>query len=234
MAADSNIVGYVTKTTAANKMDILGMSFQEIGGADLNVQDILLKGADPYGGDVLRVWNPLTEKYTYAFYFADTYADYDYDPDLGPGWADGDQIRLDFTIPAGQGFWLTTIGTVSATIAGEVLAKTDNQVSTLAGKMELFSNTFPVDANVQDVKFVSGADPYGGDVLRLWNPQAEKYTYAFYFADTYADYDYDPDLGSGWADGDQLRLDFTILAGQGFWLTTVNNTVVEFLAPAAL
>ena len=236
MAVDSNIVGYITKTTDANKMDILGMSFQEIGGADLNVQDILLEGADPYGGtDILRVWNPQTAKYTYAIYFNDTYADYDYDPDLGPGWADADQIRFDFTIPAGQGFWLTTSGNASATIAGEVLAKTDNKVSTDANKMDILSNTFPVDANVQDVKFVSGADPYGGtDILRVWNPQTAKYTYAIYFHDTYADYDYDPDLGAGWADADQIRLDFSILAGQGFWLTTTGNAVVEFVAPAAL
>ena len=233
MAVDSNIVGYVTKATAGNKMDILGMSFQEIGGADLNVQDILPGAGFSEGGDLLRVWNPATSTYMFAYYFSDTYADYDYDPDLGPGWADGDQLRVDFTIPAGQGFWLTTIGNASVTIAGEVLDKTDNKVSTLANKMDILSSTFPVDTDVQDITPVSGFSE-GGDLLRVWNPTTSTYTFAYYFSDTYADYDYDPDLGPGWADGDQIRVDFTILAGQGFWLTTINNAILSFPAPAAL
>ena len=114
MAADSNIVGYITKTTAANKMDILGVPFQNIGDATINVQDILPgAGIDVWGGDLLRVWDPITAKYVSAYYFGETYdpLDTNYEgDDLGPGWADGDQFRLDFPIFAGQGFWLTTTG----------------------------------------------------------------------------------------------------------------------------
>ena len=109
MAVDSNIVGYVTKTTAAGKMDIVGVHFQNTDGTDISVQDVKPVSGFGYGVDLLRVWNPGLGTYTFAYYFTDTYADYDYDPDLGPGWADGDQIRITCPIEVGQGFWLTTV-----------------------------------------------------------------------------------------------------------------------------
>ena len=237
MAVDSNIVGYVTKTTAANKMDILGVPFQNVGDTTLNVQDILPQSGFVDGADVLRVWNPITTKYVAVSYYSDTYdsADTNYDTDLGPGWADTDQFRVDFTLSPGQGFWLTTRNNASVSIAGEVLAATDNKVSTTANKMDIICNTFPVDASVQDITPVSGFVD-GADVLRVWNPITAKYVAASYYGDTYdsADINYDTDLGPGWADTDQFRLDFPILAGQGFWLTTRNNAVVSFLAPAGI
>ena len=112
VAVDSNIVGDVTKTTDANKMDILGVPFQNVGDTVINIQDVTpVSGIDLFGRDFLRVWNPATATYVTASYFGDTYdvTDINYEHDLGPGWADGDtQVRLDFTIDAGQGFWLQT------------------------------------------------------------------------------------------------------------------------------
>jgi len=247
VAVDSNIVGYVTKATDANKMDILGVPFQNVGDTVINIQDVTPGVGFSDGGDLFRLWDSVAAKYVSAYYFGDTYAfdtglgDIDYGTDLGPGWADGEtQERLVFTIEPGQGFWLTTRNNASVTIAGEVLAATDNEVSTQANKMDILCNTFPVDANIQDVTPVSGFSD-GGDLLRIWDPVAAKYVSAYYFGDTYAfdiglgDIDYGNDLGPGWADGEtQERLDFQILAGQGFWLTTRNNAVVSFPAPAGI
>jgi len=220
-------------------MDIVGTHFQNIGDTTINIQDVLPgAGIDMFGRDVLRAWEPVAATYISARYFDETYdeADTDYENDLGPGWADGDGFRLDFPIIAGQGFWLQTRNNASVTIAGEVLAAKDNLVSTLAGKMDIICNTFPVDINIQDVLPGVGIDMFGRDVLRVWDPVTATYISARYFDETYdeADTDYENDLGPGWADGDGFRLNFPITAGQGFWLQTRNNATVSFSAPAGI
>ena len=236
---NSNIVGYVTKGLTAGKMDMLGVHFQNIGDTVINIQDILpTSGIDLYGRDTLRVWNPGSGTYTTAGYYSETYdvEDTDGDFDLGSGWADEDGVRLDFMIEAGQGFWLQTRLNATVTIAGEVLSPEDNKVSTVAGKMDILCNTFPVSFNIQDITPVSGIDLYGRDTLRVWNPGSGTYTTAGYYSETYdvEDTDGDFDLGPGWADEDGVRLDFMIEAGQGFWLQTRLNAVVSFPAPAGI
>ena len=231
--AESQIVGYVTETISAKEMNIIGVHFQNTDDSSLNVQDILPDTGISAGTDLLRVWNPATGTYTSVYYFGDTYADFGYDPDLGPGWADGDQIRSNFSIEAGQSFWLATTKETSVTIAGEVLAATDNKVSTLAKTMNMISNTFPVDANIQNVTPISGIS-FGTDLLRIWDSAMGVYKSFYYFPDTYADFGYDPDLGAGWADGDQIRANIQIPVGSGFWLATDKATVLEFVAPAGI
>jgi len=233
MAADSNIVGYVTKTTAANKMDIFGVPFQNIGDTDINVQDVLPgPGVTDGGTDLLRIWNPATATYVAAYYCSETYSS-DWNTTYGPGWADSSWVRLDFPIATGQGFWLTTGNDASITIAGEVLGATDNKNSTLANKMDILCNTFPVDINIQDVKPVSGVTDGGTDLLRIWNPATATYVAAYYCSETYSS-DWNTTYGPGWADSSWVRLDFPITAGQGFWLTTGADAVIEFPVPAAL
>jgi hypothetical protein len=119
-------------------------------------------------------------------------------------------------------------------ISGEVVAKTDNQLATLANKMDLICNTFPVDMSIQDIVPVSGFSTTGGDLIKVWNASTRTYVSAYYYSDVYADDNYDPSLGAGWADGNQIKLNTIIAAGQGFWLTTAQNAVVSFTAPAGL
>ena len=236
---DSNIVGYVTKGLTAGKMDIVGTHFQNIGDTVVNIQDILpAAGIDIYGRDNLRVWDPVMATYIRAHYYSETYdaADTDYEFDLGPGWGDDDGFRLDFPITPGQGFWLQTRVNASVIIAGEVLKAEDNTVSTLAGKMDLICNTFPVTISIQDILPGTGIDIYGRDNLRVWDPVTATYVRAHYYSETYdaADTDYEFDLGPGWGDDDGFRLDFPITPGQGFWLQTRNNASVLFSAPAGI
>ena len=231
--AESQIVGYVTKATIANKMDILGVPFQNVGETTVNIQDIIPgTGIDVWGGDVLRVWDSLLGTYTYAYYFGETY-NADYSLELGAGWSDGDQIRSDVEIAAGQGFVLTTAANASVIVKGEVLTADDNKLSTVQNKMDILCNTFPTDINIQDIAPVSGIDIWGGDVLRVWDSDAATYTYAYYFGETYNS-DYSVELGAGWSDGDQIRLDIPIAAGQGFVLTTASDAVVSFPVPTGI
>ena len=45
--SSANIVGYVTYTTQADKMDIYGAPFVNVGGEDINIQSVQLgAGAD--------------------------------------------------------------------------------------------------------------------------------------------------------------------------------------------
>ena len=118
-------------------MDIFGVPFQNVGETTINIQDVKPNaGIDVWGGDLLRMWNPLTTTYTFAFYFGETY-DAGYEEEFGQGWADGDQVRLNFPISAGQGLWLSTISNAAVTIAGEVLPASENLISTQSGKMDI-------------------------------------------------------------------------------------------------
>jgi hypothetical protein len=228
-----NIVGYQTMSTLSGKMDIAGVQFEGVNGVQISIQDIVPVSGFSDGLDLIKVWDPVARTYVSAYYFSDVYADYDYDLSLGAGWADIDQIKIDLTIDPGQAFWITTASDASFTIAGQVVGSTDNQVSTLSGKMDLICNTFPASLSIQDVEPVSGFSD-GLDLIKVWDAVNRTYTSAYYFSDVYADYDYDPSLGAGWADIDQIKVDVVIAEGQGFWLTTANDAVVSFTAPAGL
>jgi len=215
----------------------MGVSFQNIGDTVISIQDVVpMTGFDDEGGDQLRIWNPLTSTYTTVYYYADTYTNSVYSNDLGPGWADELQNRLNITLDPGQGFWLKTLGAASFCIAGEVLDKDSNKISTLANKQDMVSNVFPCDTDLQDVVPVSGFDEEGGDQLRIWNPQTATYATYYYYADTYINSNYLNDLGPGWADELQNRPNggITIQAGQSFWLKTLGNGVLSFTPPAGI
>ena len=62
--SSANIVGYVTYTTQADKMDIYGAPFVNVGGEDINIQSIQLGSqADANGKDVLIMFDPNTQTY---------------------------------------------------------------------------------------------------------------------------------------------------------------------------
>ena len=227
---ESQVVGFVTMATKGTAMDIFGVSFQNIGDTDINIQDIQPGTGYGDGTDLLRVWNPLTGTYVYAYYWDNTVDENEIS--CGPGWGDAGGIRSDIDIAAGQGYWLTTVANASAAVAGEVLPIEDNKVSTVANKIDLLCNTFPAAINIQDVEPVSGISDWGLDQLRLWNPDTGTYADAYYCSNTY-DSMWN-DHGPGWADCFWTRLDVPIAVGQGFWLTTYADAVVSFPVPLAL
>ena len=111
-AVDSqNIVGYTTKSTTANTLDMMGVGFQNPGTNTISIQSVVpVSGFSVEGADQLRIWNPLTQGYSTFFYYSDTYAveDVTYTTSLGAGWGDGGAFRANVTINQGQGFWLKT------------------------------------------------------------------------------------------------------------------------------
>lgn len=229
-----NIVGYVTKSTTANTLDMMGVNFQNPETTTLSIQLIIPQsGFSIEGADVLRMWNPLTQGYASYFYFGVTYVDDTYAVEAGPGWADAAQIRVlsSVKLDPGQGFWIKTRSAATFTIAGEIVQPTDNKVSTLANTLDMMAGTFPVSMSIQDAVPFSGFSIEGADVMRVWNPLTQGYSTYFYFGETYLDDTYATALGAGWADAAQIRANVTIAQGQGFWLKTRAAAVLSFTSP---
>lgn len=103
-----NIVGYQNKSTLSGKMDIVGMQFEGVAGAQISIQDIVpVSGFSEFGGDLIKVWNAVTRTYVSAYYYSELYSA-DYEETYPAGWGDAGQVIIDLEIAAGQGFWLNT------------------------------------------------------------------------------------------------------------------------------
>ena len=99
----------------ADLQDILGANFIGVGSETVDIQSIFLENGT--GEDAISLYVPGVG-YTTYFWATSTYKnDYNYDPDLGPGWADGEAIRYcemnenAITLDPGQAFWLNMKGT---------------------------------------------------------------------------------------------------------------------------
>ena len=231
--SSANIVGYVTYTTQADKMDIYGAPFVNVGGEDINIQSIQLGSqADSNGKDVLMMFDPNTQTYAIYNWMPVTYSS-DFMTSYGPGWADANWIRQDVSINPGQGFWLQTKGNVSVTIPGQVLSATNNKATTVGGKMDIYTGIYPVAMNIQDCKIISGADVAGKDVLMVFDSNTLTYSIYNWMSMTYSS-DFMTAYGAGWADANWIRQDKNLNVGQGFWLQTVGDCEVEFTAPQGL
>ena len=108
----SNTVGYEKITVPVNAQDIVGIQFQNIGGnGSLAVQDIKTEGYGDWGDDWIKIYNPMTSRYTTVqFWGAESggvYTDDTYNETTkkASGWGDDAQIIVDLTIDPGQGFW---------------------------------------------------------------------------------------------------------------------------------
>ncbi|MBO5687736.1 MAG: hypothetical protein J6R84_05920 [Alistipes sp.] len=231
--SSANIVGYVTYTTQADKMDIYGAPFVNVGGEDINIQSVQLgAGADASGKDVIMFFDPNTQAYTIYYWMTATYSA-DYQTVYGPGWADAGWVRQDTTINPGQGFWLQTKSAVAVTVPGQVLAGNQNTTTTVGGKMDIYTGIYPVAMNIQDCKITSGADATGKDVIMMFDPATMAYSIYYWMGTTYSA-DYVTTYGAGWADAGWVRQDVALNVGQGFWLQTVGDCEIEFTAPQGL
>ena len=231
--SSANIVGYVTYTTTAGKMDIHGAPFVNISDNQYNIQNIQLGAtADMYGSDKLMIFNAATQKYTIYSWYSATYSE-DFQTVYGPGWGNESWVRQDVSIDPGQVFWLQTVNDVSVTVPGAVIAANQNTTTTIGGKMDIFTGVFPVGLNIQDISLSGNADLYGSDKLMVFNAETQKYSIYSWYSTTYSE-DFLTSYGSGWGNESWVRQDITLDIGQGFWLQTVGDCNVTFQAPEGL
>lgn len=227
----------------AGLQDIIGAQFSNCGSKALDIQALFLENGT--GADGINLYTPGVG-YTSYSWSTETYKnDYEYAEDLGPGWADGDQIRFcelnenAITIDPGQGFWLSMKGeNAEARTSGEVLSSEFETIEMEAGLQDIVILPYPCDTDIQNIVLLNGT---GADGINLYTPGVGYTSYSWSLETYKNDYEYAEDLGPGWADGDQIRFcelnenAVTIPAGQGFWLSMKGNgenaPQVKFLNP---
>ena len=236
----SNIVGYEKITVPVNSQDIIGIQFQNVGGdGSLSIQNIKTEGFGDWGDDWIKVYDPSTSRYTTARFYGEdaggVYLDdtYDEDTKLASGWGDTDQIAVGLTLDAGQGVWTQAESGGKVIVSGEVTS--GNTVSVPVNSMTLVANPLPMSVNIQKIK-TEGYGDWGDDWIKVYDPSTSLYTTARYYGEdaggVYLDdtYDEDAKLASGWGDTDQIVVNLTIEAGQGFWTQAENGGILTFPA----
>jgi hypothetical protein len=219
-------------------MDITGANFVGVGGEDLDLQNITVdENFSRFGGDSVRIYNPLTGTYTTAFYWGEIYESADADdpmPDT-EGWGDANQTLISgISISAGQGFWVKSAKAGKLTIAGQVADATDNKVATLANAMDLVCNPYPVSIDLQKIGVDEDFSRFGGDSLRVYDKTTGKYTTVFFWGELYESADASDPMPEteGWGDANQTLISgVTIAPGQGFWVKSAKAANLVFPAP---
>lgn len=236
----SNIVGYQKIALNANKMDILGQSFQTIGSEATSVQSIGVDGNfSEEGSDWIMVWDDETRTYTRLYYWGDSvdgvFADDSYATSLGAGWGDPDQIVVSASVNPGRGFWAQAENGGSLVISGEV--PSSGEVITSANKMKLVANPYPVATDVQTIGVSGDFSEEGSDWIMVWDDETRTYTRLYYWGDSvegvFTDDSYATTLGAGWGDPNQIVVNYTIPAGRGFWVNSELGGSLVFADPTA-
>ena len=231
----SNIVGYTKITVPENKMDIVGVQFQNIGAeGTLSLQDIKVDGYEGYGSDWIRIYDPVTYRYTTAIYWGEDMGGVldDEGNELGAGWGDEDQVAIDANLSAGTAVWTQSEAGGNLITSGEVVS--GNTVVVPENKMTLVANPLPMAVSIQDIT-VDGYEGYGSDWIRIYDPVTYRYTTAIYWGEDMGGVldDEGNELGAGWGDEDQVAVDLTIAPGQGFWTQSEAGGSLVFPAISA-
>lgn len=228
----SNIVGYEKINVPVNKMDIIGVQFQNIGSDGIvSLQDIKVEGFDGYGSDWIKIYDPATYSYTTAtFWGEDMGGVVDGDgKNLGPGWGDENQVAIDTTLTSGQAVWTQSEAGGKVVVSGEVVA--DNTIEIPVNLMTIVANPLPMAVSIQEI-VAEGFDGYGSDWIKIYNPDTYSYVTATYWGEDMggvANGDGDP-LGPGWGDENQVAVSVDIAVGQGFWIQSESGGKLVFPA----
>ena len=239
-------MGYNTKTVStANYQEMVGASFNSVGGEALDIQDIKLVNDNEDGGSWIKWWNPVTKTYSDRAVYVDTLCDPsdptgDTDLDYG-GWGDAiDWFPVEKTFAPGEGFWFSpNKASVGITTAGAV-EKTANQyvgrTVTTANQQIMVINAFPTTLDIQSI-VLDNDNEMGGSWIKWWNSATKQYSAKAVYVDTLCDPsdpsgDTDLDYG-GWGDAvDWFPIEKEFSVGEGFWFSpNKNNVTVCFPNP---
>ena len=232
----SNIVGYQKITVPQNAMTILGVQFKTVGSDDsVSLQSFAPANYAENGTDWIKVYDPMTGRYTQAYYWGESadggvYENADAEEPLGPGWGDVEQNVVDIDVATGQGFWTQSVSGGTLTVAGEVTA--DNSITIPANAMTIVTPTYPGAVSIQDIVPTDYAEN-GTDWIKVYDPSTGRYTQAYYWGESadggvYENADAEEPLGPGWGDVEQNIINLTIQPGQGFWTQSVSGGTLTF------
>ena len=208
VAADSNIVGYTTKTLVANQKAISGAQFVEVGDTGLDLASIKLENVPAEGTAFIQWWNGTD-------YDTAAWVEIDDDPN-NPGWGNaGTWAEVFYTFDAGDGFWIILPGGVSnakVTQAGEVALSGAATYDTplAANKKFMMINPLPTTLGLSDIELV-GVAPEGTAFIQWWNGSA-------YNMAAWVEIDDDPN-NPGWGNaGTWAEVFHTFNPCDGFWI----------------
>ncbi|MBR1835726.1 MAG: hypothetical protein IJ783_00405 [Kiritimatiellae bacterium] len=208
-------MGYTKLEVTTGKNQIVGAQFSSVGTNVLDIQDLVLSGAED--GDTILFFNGSTyDGFTYAL---ETY-DEDGEEDFGPGWTDDETgNRAVKNILPGESFWLKS-SAEEIMLGGQANTNAVFE-ATCDGAFSLVSAPVPVEKDIQTIKF-DGVDD--GDTILFFNGSTyDGFTYAL---ETY-DEDGEEDFGPGWTDDETgNRAVKNIEFANGFWLKSESATVV--------
>ena len=236
-------MGYEKLTVPANRMAIKGVQFKTVGDTvndQVTLQSLVPdEGYSEYGTDWIKVFNPQTQIYTTAYYWGESadggvYESAEAEEPLGPGWGDVEQNVIDITLNHGQGFWTQSVEGGTLTVSGEVSA--ENSVVVPANRMTIVTSTYPGELDIQDI-VPTGYSEYGTDWIKVFDPQTQIYTTAYYWGESadggvYENAEADEPIGAGWGDVEQNIIRATLDPGEGFWTQSVEGGSLAF--PAAV
>ena len=231
----SNIVGY-TKVSVTQGLNLLAAPFAAVGGETADIND-LATSSDLPDGSVVRFWDAVTRSYSTAVWYSENadggvYTDDSYEECLGAGWGDDNQIIQYIDMPINAGYWLQTAGSATVTLAGEV--DTSEQTASLVQGLNLLGNPYPCEIPISSVVGTSLPD---GSIAQFWNATSRTYTSAVWYSENadggvYTDDSYEDCLGAGWGDDNQIVVNETIGAGEGFWVQTSASSTITFVFPS--
>ena len=246
------MVGYNTKSVAANKNFIIGAQFEGVGQNATVSFDQLLKpnqvgawedGDDDLGNAPMIMAN-VNGAYEYYYYISN--ATDENDDEVGfDCWADSDgYILTDSEIQAlGNGFWIRfkqTATTPDMNFAGQVDNGSTVSVTLKANDNKIVCNPFPTTLNLDNLSFADGITPgewADGDDTLGNAPMIMAFvngTYQYYYYISNAVDEDENDIGYDcWADSDGFILPTSKnpAIATGFWLRCAKAGKAVFTSP---
>ena len=239
----SNIVGYTTvPEITASQYVALGVSFENVGGGDIAVKDLVKVGTPVGGGslgggtDQIWRWNTVDASWTKYFWYSSRGT---------TQWRkDGESKETTDTIPAGETFFFLRASTgqaTSLTLAGSVkeisVDSAPKMVTVTASQLAFMANSWPTEIKVADFSsFYKEGSPIGGgslgggtDQIWRWNRTSSSWTKYFFYSSRGT---------TLWAkEGEKVASTDTIPAGEGFFFqrasTDKASATISIPAPVA-
>ena len=243
----ANVVGYQTKATPQNKFMIGTVPFEACDGS-MRINK-LISGLTPVEIDwenptdfyatapQLQIWNG--SSYDMAYYVSNAW--YDNNTEDGAfteGWCDGDGLlRTDYEFTPGGAYWVKNVPDSNSLQVSGAIKSADSVTFACPTSFMLAGNAYPVAINLNNGTEMTSTDIKAVEIdwedptayyatatqMQIWN--GSSYDMAYYVSNAW--YDNNTEDGAfteGWCDGDGLlRTDYTIPAGNGFWIKATSG-----------
>lgn len=243
----SSVVGYQNVNAQANKMTMIGATFQKIAEGGMTLGDIKVNESFGELGDTVTVLNEFGGAAgVYVYMTATTAADFGFEE----GWYDNDDIsnwdgesmlalKNDVPLYDGESLLVQVSDDAAALVFAGLVPDTATELECTAGQMTFLSNCTPVDRTLSDIT-VNAEFGELGDTLTMLNEfGGASGDYVYMSETTAADFGF----AGGWYDNEEISnwdgetalspKNIALPAGQGFMLQVATDGA-GIIVPTAL